>query len=632
MKNTYLLILVLIFSVGFSFAQQKPNILWITIEDTSPQFIGCYGNSNARTPVIDKLAEEGVRFTNAFSTGTVCSPSRTAIITGVKTYKAGTGNHRSKYPVPDFIKGFPYYLQKQGYYTSNNVKTDYNVASQKEFIKEAWNESSGKAGWWDRKPRQPFFAVFNYVESHQSRTMTETYQWYEKNVLNKLEKEERIGDNEFEMPPFYRDSPEMRKQFARVYNSIKLTDNRIGELLARLEKDNLKDSTIIFFYADHGEGMPRGKTNGINFGYRVPFIIWFPEMYKHLSPWGTSGVVTNELVDFTDLAPTLISLSAGKIPKYLEGRPMLGKNRSKPADHLFLSSDRSDNGIDMIRTVTDGKYVYSRNFMPFIPEARYIRYMEIGEIKQQMRKDLAEDKLNPLQKSLFEDRPAEFLFDIENDLWETQNLAGNPEYKAVLEKMRNFLKEEILKSRDVMFLPEYEIGLLSKSTTAYEYRLDKANYPLEKIYESASLSGFRGNDVAAKQAELLGSSNEIIRYWAILGLRSQSAEDLKSISANIVKAMEDKYLPVAVTASAIAYEMFSNQKAEENLKRFCADKNLQVSLMAINYLLYTKNKEPFIETIRAVHKMGDRDYNVKAACMDFLGSLALVPNNPDYRE
>src|SRR6056297_1862034 len=190
----------------------KPNILWVTIEDTSPQFIGCYGNEDARTPVIDNLAEEGVRFTNAFSTGTVCSPSRTAIITGVKTYKAGTGNHRSKYPVPEFIKGFPYYLQQQGYYTTNNVKTDYNVRGEKDFINEAWNESSNQAGWWNRQPGQPFFAVFNYNDSHQSRTMTMTYDWYQENVLDHLLTEEIIGEDEFEMPPFYRDSPEMRKQ------------------------------------------------------------------------------------------------------------------------------------------------------------------------------------------------------------------------------------------------------------------------------------------------------------------------------------------------------------------------------------------------------------------------------------
>lgn len=629
MKTLFLLLLI---SATSAFAQQKPNILWVTIEDTSPQFIGCYGNLDARTPVIDKLAEEGVRFTNAFSTGTVCSPSRTAIITGVKTYKTGTGNHRSKYPVPAFMKGFPYYLQQAGYYTTNNLKTDYNVANEKDFIAEAWNESSGKAGWWDRKPGQPFFAVFNFNESHQSRTMTETYEWYVKNVFDELLPEEQIGDKDFEMPPFYRDSPEMRKQFARVYNSIKLTDKRIGELLARLEKDNLKDSTIIFFYADHGEGMPRGKTNGINYGYRVPFVIWFPEMYKHLSPWGTAGIVSDELIDFTDLAPSIISLAGGKIPNHMEGRPILGKKRATPIDYLHLSSDRSDNGIDMVRTVTDGKYVYSRNYMPFIPEARYIRYMEIGEIKQQMRKDFAEEKLNPLQKSLFEDRPSEFLFNIENDLWETRNLAAELEFKGVLDKMRDLLKEEILKSRDVMFLPEYEIGLLSNTTTANEFRLKQNQYPLEEIYKAASLAGFRGNDVTSKQIELLSNSNKIIRYWAILGLRSQSLDDLKIVSKEIAKAMNDDYPPVAVTASAILFELSGSKTAEENLKKLCADENLQVSLMAINYLLYSKNKEPFVETIRTVQQMPDRDYNVKAACMDFLGSLGLVPNNPEYRE
>lgn len=626
-----LLLVPLIFN-SVAFAQQKPNILWVTIEDTSPQFIGCYGNKDARTPVIDKLAKEGVRFTNAFSTGTVCSPSRSCIITGVKTYEMGTGNHRSNYPIPDFIKGFPYYLQKLGYYTTNNSKTDYNVANPEKFTKEAWNESSGKADWENRKPGQPFFAVYNFIDSHQSRTMTEPYTWYQKNVLEKLQGKERIGDNEFEMPPFYNNSPEMHKHFARVYNSIKLTDNKIGELLARLEKDHLKDSTIIFFYADHGEGVPRGKTNGINLGYRVPFVIWFPEMYKNLSPWGTSGAVSDELIDFEDLAPTIISMAGGTVPEYLKGRVLIGKNRSNPIDHLILSADRSDNGIDLVRSVTNGKYMYSRNFMPFMPQARYIRYMEIGEIKQQMRKDLAENKLNPLQRSLFEDRPAEFLYDIENDIWETKNLATDPAYKSVLEKMRTQLKTEMLQARDVLLLPEYEIGLISKTTTPYEFRMTDKNFPVAEIFDAASLSGFRGKDIAASQVKMLGSNNKVVRYWAILGLRSQNAEISKSYSKQIAQAMSDSYPPVAVTAAAIAYQQFGDKAAAENLKKMCASDNMDIALMAINYLLYVDNKQPFIETIRTVHGMKGRIYNVTAACMDFLGSIGLVPNNSEFRE
>ncbi len=611
---------------------RQPNILWVTIEDTSPQFIGCYGNSNAKTPVIDKLAQEGIRFTNAFSTGTVCSPSRTAIITGVKTYKTGSGNHRSKYTLPDFIKGFPFYLQQQGYYTTNNSKTDYNVAEENEFIKQAWNESSGKAGWWNRKAGQPFFAVFNFMESHQSRTMTETYDWYVENVLTHLSPEERTNDHDFEMPPFYLDSPEMRKQFARVYNSISLTDKNIGELLMQLEKDNLRDSTIIFFFADHGEGMPRGKTNGINYGYRVPFIIWFPELYKHLSPWGNGGIVSSELIDFTDLAPTLISLAGGKIPEHLEGRPFLGVKRSTPSTHLVLSSDRSDNGIDMVRTVTDGRFLYSRNYMPYINEARYIRYMEIGEIKQQMRKDYKENKLSSLQGSLFEARPAEYLFDIENDLWETRNLATDPEYNAVLQEMRGLLQSEVLQSRDIMFLPEYEISLLSNHTSAYEFRLDGVKYPLEEIYKVASLSGFRDKETTAAQAELLLNQNPVIRYWAAVGLRSQNPEDLTHYLQNLTKAVNDPYLPVAVIASSVMYRLNGSKTAEARLKELCLNDHNEISLMAVHSLLYLEKKEPFVETVHKAHKMEGRDYNVKAACMDFLGSLGLVPNNSDYRE
>ncbi|MEO6001087.1 MAG: sulfatase, partial [Chitinophagaceae bacterium] len=434
-------------------AQKKPNILWITIEDTSPQFIGCYGNADARTPNIDRLAKEGVRFTSAFATGTVCSPARTTIITGVRTFETGTGNHRSEIPVPASMPGFPWYLQQAGYWTSNNNKTDYNLRDIRAFSAKAWNQNSGIAGWQDRKPGQPFFSVYNFMDSHQSRTMTDPYEKYKTEVLDRLDENERIGDNSFQVPPIYHDSPEMRKQLARVYNSLKLTDNKIGELLAKLDKDHLRDSTIIFFYSDHGEGLPRGKTNGITFGYRCAFSIWFPPMYRHLSPWGEAGMVTDELIDFEDLAPTMISLANGTVPAYMKGRILIGPNRSKPVPFIELSSDRSDNGIDMIRNITDGRFMYSRNYMPFMPEERYINYMEISDIKKQIRNDHEAKKLNAFQKSLLAPREPEFLFDTETDPWEMVNLTARPECKTKLMQMRQRLDSAIMASRDVMFLP-----------------------------------------------------------------------------------------------------------------------------------------------------------------------------------
>lgn len=644
MRNTFISkplpgVIWLLFFLSFSLTtvigqgqQDRPNILWITFEDTSPQFIGCYGNKEAKTPVIDQLAAEGIRFTNAFSTGTVCSPSRTTLITGVKTYKAGNGHHRSKYPLPEFIKGFPYYLREAGYYATNNAKTDYNVADEKSFIKETWDASSGKAGWWDRKADQPFFAVFNFNDSHQSRTMTEPYNKYQELVLEKLRPEERVAENEFAVPPFYRDSPEMRKHHARVYNALKLTDNKIGTLLQKLKDDGLMERTIIFLFADHGEGIPRGKTNGINLGYRVPFIAWFPEKYKHLSPWGNPGTVTEELISFEDLAPTMIHLAGGKKPAHLRGRVLTGPHPSPKAKYIFLSSDRSDNGIDMVRTVTDGRYVYSRNYMTYMPELRYIRYMEIGEIKQQIREDYRHNLLSPSQKSLFESRPAEFLYDIENDPWEETNLAPNPQFSATLENFREQLGKEILASKDVMFLPEYEIEEISRHSTPYELRLDKTKYDLKEITAAAALSGVENAKTAKAQARLLNNKNKIVRYWAAVGLRNQSSERIKPHLNSIEKAMKDPYPPVAITAAAILYGHGQDEDAEELLKKSALSSNEHLSLMTINYLLYSPSKNNFVETIREVHAKKTSPYAVKAASMDFLGSLGLVPNTFEFRE
>ncbi|WP_299064576.1 sulfatase [uncultured Polaribacter sp.] len=619
-KNRILIILLLLIVNSFS-AQEKPNILWITIEDTSPQFIGCYGNKNASTPNIDKLAKEGIRFTNAFSTGTVCSPSRSAIITGIPTYKMGTGNHRSNYSIPKFIKGFPFFLKQEGYYTSNNVKTDYNIANEKAFIKEAWHESSNTASWSGKKENQPFFSVFNYAASHQSRTMSMPFDWYKKYVWDYLSEKDRIADNAFEIPPFYKDSPEMRKQFARVYNSIKLTDNRIGKLLKKLEDDGLAENTIIFFYADHGEGMPRGKTNGINYGYRVPFIIKFPEKYKHLSPWGKAGSISSQLVSFEDLAPTILALANVEKPSYLKGSTLIGENRSKEKKYLLLSTDRADNGPDLVRTITDGRFVYSRNFMPFMPQLRYINYLEIGEITQQMRLDFKNNQLNELQKSVFNPRAIEVLYDIENDLWETKNLVDEPAYKKVLVKMRKQLCEEVLKAKDIHFAPEYEIGLLSKTTTAYGYRQSKENYPFKAIFNMALLSGKTDSKTIKIQLKELDNDNKFIRYWAIIGLMSQNDEIIKKHRSDLIKVLEDAYPPIKITAAAILYNCFNDKKSATILNGFAKSKNIDLALMTINYLLYIDVKTPFVATIKEAKEIASYPYKVKAACDDFLKIL-----------
>ena len=210
----------------------RPNILWLTYEDTSPQFVSCYGMTPVvTTPAMDALAEDGVRFDHFYAGAPVCSASRTGLVTGCPIEATGHGHHRSAYPLPAEIRGFPWYLQQAGYYTTNNAKTDYNLVDERVFIDATWNESSPTAHWRNRPEGQPFFSVFNYADSHQSRTMTKPYRWYEENVLAELPEDEIVQPDEIDVPPFYRDDPDMRRHLVRVYNSLRLCDRRIRERL-----------------------------------------------------------------------------------------------------------------------------------------------------------------------------------------------------------------------------------------------------------------------------------------------------------------------------------------------------------------------------------------------------------------
>ncbi|WP_235299031.1 sulfatase family protein [Portibacter marinus] len=614
MKQYITLIIVVFLPFAILFGQERPNILWITIEDTSPQFIGCYGNQSASTPIIDRLAKEGVMFTNAFSTGTVCSPSRSTIITGVPTYKLGTGNHRSAYSIPEYIKGFPTYLREAGYYTSNNFKTDYNVAEQDKMIEASWNESSRTAGWWNRDDDQPFFSVFNFNDSHQSRTMTMPFEWYENNVLKHLKKDEIISDDAFDMPPFYKDTPAMRREFARVYNAIKLTDHKIGELLKRLEEDGLMENTIIFIFADHGEGIPRGKTNGINLGYRVPFIIKIPPKYQNISPWLEQ--TEEELVSFEDLAPTVLSIAGIKIPEYLKGRILMGQNRSEERKLLFLSSDRADNGIDMVRTSTDGQMLYSKNFMPFMPEVKNIRYVNIGPITQEMRKDLKLMKMNELQETLFKVRPDEILYDIHGDLWETKNLIDIDTNKAKVLRQNTY--ESMIEYRDLHLLPEYMIAEISQNEPPYEWRLKQENFDPEKILEIAKLVGVNTTKSIAELAVHLTNENPAISYWSGVGLFSAPPDQLTVHLNDIEKAMDSEHPLTRAYSSAIMYRDTHSEKAEMILNEMIHHTDVNIALQTVNLLLYLDDITPFIGAVQKLEATDHIVYKLKAAALDFL--------------
>ena len=502
----------------------RPNILWLTYEDTSPQFVSCYGMTRApTTPAIDALAADGVRFDNAFATAPVCSASRSALITGVCNEATGLGHHRSKYPIPrELIRGFPWYLQQAGYYTSNNVKTDYNIEDEPGFIAETWNESSTEAHWRNRPAATPFFSVFNFMDSHQSRTMTKPWGWYAEHVIGELSEEELTRPEDIGMPPFYRDTPEMRQHLSRVHNSLRLCDKRIAGRLDELRADGLLDDTIVFCFADHGEGIPRGKCNAIGFGYRASFVAWFGEKWRHLSPWG-AATVTDELVSFEDLAPTVLSLAGVPIPDHMTGRAIAGDARHDPPRFVHGARNRLDDTPDLCRSTMDGRFVYTRVYWPHLPVVKYQKYSDVGDILRAIRRDYATGELDETQAELVSPtRPREYLYDLRTDPWEVRNLALDPAFRADLERLREATVDHALAVGDVMFLPEREMVARAGDSTPYELRYDPEYNPLRDMLRAADLVGVPA--AAPEQIALLDDQRDVVRHHAAAGLYARRHE------------------------------------------------------------------------------------------------------------
>lgn len=561
---------------------------------------------------MDRLASEGVRFTRAFSTAPVCAPSRSTIITGCLPEVMGTANHRSEYPIPSFIKGFPYYLRRAGYFTSNNLKTDYNVGNVREFIAEAWDECYGaggwgtsygrntdtfdedsrEAGWWHRKPGQPFFSVFNLFNSHQSRTMTFPQELYVDRVLNKLPEEERISADDVTMPPFYRDSPEMREHMSRVYNSLRLTDMEFGAILERLEKDGLRDDTIIFCFADHGEGIPRCKTSGVGMGFQVPYFVYFPPKYQHLSPW-PMGKATSELVSSSeDAAPTVLSLAGVEIPEYMHGRPLAGKARRPPREFVWHGRSRIDESPGLTRALSDGRYFYARVFMPQLPLVKFTKYMNTGDIMRTIWADHSAGRLNELESSLIAARqPNEYLFDLDADPWQVHNLAEDGAYAEKLGHFRGALQAHLKEIKDVNFMPEYELASRSKTGTAYAFRRDEKVYPIEEILTVAAMVGNRA--AIPEQVAKLKNANGIVRYWAAVGLDAQG-DAVKGYRREILESLDDGYPPAQIAMAGIAYKVFASRKAAGILRRWARSEETFASLQAVQTIEYMRQgAKPF---------------------------------------
>ena len=410
----------------------KPNVLWISFEDCLPLY-GCYGDPVARTPAVDRLASEGCIYPHAFSTAPICAPARAAVITGM--YPTSIGAHHMRTtrgqaydaPAPHYVKCLGEYFRREGYYCSNNVKTDYQFVPP--FA--AWDDCSDTAHWRNRPdPAMPFFAVFNPEFTHESGMWEEDRSWPFNYVLP--ERVQATDPDAVVVPPYFPDTPRVRESIARDYDNIALCDQVMGALLSQLEEDGLADNTIVVHWSDHGP-MPRGKRFPYDQGIHSPMIIRAPGSIE-------PGTTSDRLVSTVDLGPTMLSACGITVPPHMQGRAFLGPHAGREREYVHASIDRSDADYDMVRAVRDRRYKYIKNYFPEKPYLLWNAFRNRHPIMQEWYRAWMEGELDETQSIMFaEKRPVEELYDTQIDPWEVHNLAEDTRLRDVLAGMREEL-------------------------------------------------------------------------------------------------------------------------------------------------------------------------------------------------
>jgi N-sulfoglucosamine sulfohydrolase len=459
----------------------QPNILWITCEDLSP-LLGCYGDRDARTPNLDKLAGESVRYENAYSTAPVCSPSRSCLITGQYAHSLGSMHLRGVIEKPPETRCFPEYLREAGYYTSNNVKEDYNFAAPK----GCWDESSDRAHWRKRAKGQPFFSVFNIMLTHQGQIRYNAAELAKRQAG--LPAELRSDGAKLRVPPYFPDTPAVRNQLAALYTQATLMDRRVGEILRELEEDGLARETVVFFYSDHGTGLPRGKRFLHSAtGLRVPLLIRRP---------GAKAGVTKRLVTFVDFAPTALSLAGIAAPGYMQGQAFLGAHVKAERRVAFAARDRVDEEIEMSRTAFDGRWQYIRNYLPHRPVLQHGAYSEVADVWKALRAAEEERGAQPAERQLLAKTKApEELYDLRTDPLQLRNLAGRPEGRVAQRSLGAAMRDWMLRIGDRGLWPEAEM---------------RKNIG-KRVEARAALAAAEGKGDAH-------SEDVAVRYWTAIGL------------------------------------------------------------------------------------------------------------------
>ena len=463
----------------------NPNIVWIVAEDLGP-YLPSWGDSTIETPNISRLVREGVKYTHVFSPSGVCAPSRAALSTGMYPSHIGanhmrTGGNPKYFPegiipyeavLPVGVRMHSEELRRIGYYCTNNSKEDYQYRK----AVTAWDESSNKAHWRNRPAGKPFFSIFNLGVTHESRIWAKAQDslWIPK-------------DHPIPVPPYLPDTEVGKTDVRRMYSNIKEMDAQVGKILEELETDGLLDSTIIFWYADHGGPLPRQKRLCYDSGLRVPMTIRFPNKQY-------AGTVDERLISFIDFAPTLMSLAGIAPPEILDGQAFLGEYNAPERTYIHAAGDRFDGKYDMIRGVRNKQFKYLRNFR--VNQSYYlpVAYREQMPIMQELLSMHSAGTLNEYQAQWF--RPTkdpEELFDCEADPHELHNLAEDPAYKEILAELRQECDRWMEEISDKGLIPEDSLiellwpGSIQPITQAPSFEKTEKGFQLSSSTEGASI-------------------------------------------------------------------------------------------------------------------------------------------------
>lgn len=523
-------------------AFDRPNILWISSEDHGPQ-LGCYGDTFATTPQLDRLAAKGIVYTRVWSCGPVCAAARTTLISGMYAPSLGAEHMRSLVAMPLGTKMFPQLLREAGYYCSNNSKEDYNLTKPG----QVWDDSSGKAHWKNRPPGQPFFAVFNQEKSHESKIRARPHF--------------PIHDPaKVRVPAYHPDTPEVRADWAQYYDIVTEVDALAGARLKELEDAGLAEETIVFYWADHGPGMPRSKRWPCNSGLQVPLIVYIPEKFKALrSSEYKPGGKSDRLVSFVDFAPTMCSLIGVKPPEWMQGHAFLGKFLESPQPFIYGFRGRMDERYDLVRSVTDGRFVYLRNYMPHLSQGQHVSYQFATPTTAVWRRLFEEGKLNDAQSIFWKTPKApEELYDLQTDPDEVRNLAGAPEHQATLKKFRLAQRHLAMRIRDTGFLPEAEVHARCGEQSPRDALSTDVAYPFERVFAAAECATLLKSDALPELQKFLKDPESGVRYWGAMGILMRGQSAVATANADLQIALRDSSPNVRI-ASAEALGKFGSE-------------------------------------------------------------------------